>query len=124
MITFILSVIVIFIVDSLLVSIAFYSLKYRFLWKLSPRFCFLILIVVFAFQENYIVPMVYLLDATITIRNEAVASFFDIKPDYHLITLFDIGFLDFIIWCVQAFFAGIIGERLFNNDNRKADIIG
>ena len=119
MVIFIFSLILIFAVDILLVGISFYALRKRFNWNLAPKMCFVILIVIFALLENYIVPMIFVLDATITIRNAEITKLFDISPNYPLINLFSLGFFDFIIWSVQEFVAGIIGERLFHKDAKE-----
>lgn len=113
MIIFILNLILIYIVDTVLVGLAFYSLRQRFNWKISPKLCFIVLIFIFAILDNYFVPMIYVLDATITIRNEEFAKVFNIAPDYPIMRLFDPGLFDFIIWSVQSFIAGLIGERIF-----------
>jgi hypothetical protein len=55
--------------------------------------------------------MLLVLDATITIRNEAIIKAFDISPTFPLVELLDMELFDFIVWCLQAFFAGLIGER-------------
>lgn len=57
--------------------------------------------------------MIYVLDATITIRNQEIATAFNVTPDYPITNLFDPGLFDFIIWSVQAFMAGIVGEKIF-----------
>ncbi len=56
--------------------------------------------------------MLLVLDATITIRNEAIVKAFNISPTFPLVELFDLDLFGFVIWCIQAFFAGLIGERL------------
>jgi hypothetical protein len=56
--------------------------------------------------------MLLVLDATITIRNEAIIKAFDITPTFPLVELFDLNLFDFVVWCLQAFLAGLIGERL------------
>ena len=112
MIILILNMILVFVVDTLLVGIAFISLREKFNWKLSSKTCFFVLILIFALYDSYMTPMFLLLDATITIRNEAIIKAFDISPTFPLVELFDLNLFDFVVWCLQAFFAGLIGERL------------
>ena len=112
MIILILNIILAFIVDTVLIGLSFFTLKEKFKWDLSPKKCFFILIIIFALYDSYITPMLLVLDATITIRNEAIISAFDISPTFPLVELFDFELFDFIAYCLQAFLAGLVGERL------------
>jgi hypothetical protein len=116
LIIFILTLILIYLVDTVLVGLAFYSLRQRFNWQISPKLCFVVLIFIFAILDNYFVPMIYILDASITIRNEEIAKVFNITPNYPVMSLFDPGLFDFVIWSVQSFVAGIIGEIFMRKD--------
>jgi len=87
-------------------------LRERFNWNLSAKQCFFILLIIFALYENYITPMLLVIDATVTIRNEAIINALDISPTFPLVELFNLNYFGFIVWCIQAFFAGFIGERL------------
>ena len=106
------SIVLIDIIDIIMIGITFSSLDRRFEWNLSPKISFVILLLVFAVYENHLVPIFYMLDATITVRNEQIARFFNLKPNMPLLTFFEIGFFDFLMWCIQAFFAGLIGEKI------------
>lgn len=114
---FVLSLILIYIVDTVLVGLSFYSLRQRFNWKISPKLCFVILIFIFAILDNYFIPMIFILDATITIRNDVIAKAFGITPNFPIMNLFDPGLFDFIIWCGQSFVAAFIGEKTFTRKN-------
>ena len=113
MIIIILTIILLYAVDTLLISIAFFALKDKFKWNLSPKKCFFILIALFIFNDSFVIPMLLTLDAEIKIGNESIIKAFDLSPTVPLIEIFDIGILEFVLWCLQAFFAGLIGERLF-----------
>lgn len=113
MIIIVVSLISLYVVDTILVGLSFYSLRQRFNWRISPKLCFVVLIFIFAVLDYYFVPMIYVADATITIRNEEIAKVLDITPNYPIMRLFDPGLFDFIIWSVQSFVAGLIGERIF-----------
>ena len=110
----------IFLVDTVLVGLAFFALKNRFNWNLSPKLSFVILFVIFGLFENYLLPMCYVLDARLTIGNEQVAEFLDFPPDYPVMDLFGLGLFQFITWSLQAFFAGLIGEKLLKKKERSA----
>lgn len=114
MIAFIVSLILMSLIDTLLVAFTFSGLKYRYQWQISTRWHFFILVVVFAFLDNYMIPFVNTLDATVTVHNQAIASSFNISSDTPLMSLFSPGFFDVIIWLVQALVAGVVGERIYD----------
>ncbi len=119
MIILILNLLLVFVVDTLLIGIAFISLRERFSWNLSAKKSFFILLIIFALYESFITPMLLVLDATVTIRNEAIVNALDIAPTFPLVELFDLDLFGFIVWCIQAFFAGLIGERLIAKKNER-----
>ncbi len=113
-IAFILSIIAAYAIDVFLVGIVFHFLKNKFLWKLTPKQDFLILFVIFLLLENYLWPAFYILDITYTVHNEAVANFFEFRPDEPLSGLFGFGMFEFITWLVHAFIANFIGFKIVN----------
>ncbi len=114
MIIFILSIILLYVTDILLIGIAFAALKDKYNWNLSPKKYFFLLFAIFALYDSLIIPMFLVLDATLTVRNEAIVQAFDLDPNFPLVELFDLGMYEFITWLIQAFLAGLIGDKLLN----------
>ncbi len=119
MIIFILTIILSYIVDILLIGIAFASLKEKRNWNLSPKNYFFLLFVIFALYDSYIIPMFWVLDATVTVRNEAITQAFEIDSNFPLVELFDLGMFEFVTWLIQAFLAGLIGDKLINKKTKE-----
>ena len=113
MIIFILSLIFAYIIDALFVGIAYHSLAAHFRWKISGQKNFLILFLIFAFLDIYPLPMLYTIDATITVRNPEIAQGFDLRPDQPIIELFGFGLFEFLTYSIQALFATYIGNKIF-----------
>jgi hypothetical protein len=101
-----------YIIDTLLVGLAFSSIKIRFGWDLTPIESFIILFILFALIENYTLPLVSMLNATITVGNEQIANFLELPKDYPLVNFFELGFFEFFTWCLQAFLAGLFGDNI------------
>ena len=112
MLIFILTVILMYAIDTFLVGISFYSLRNRFQWQISYRKSLLILFVIFAFLEYYILPIVLVLDITYTVGNAGIAEVFNLKPNERLIDLFGFGLFEIIVWAVQSLLAAVIGEMI------------
>jgi hypothetical protein len=112
LVTIISNIILIYLIDTFLVGIAFYSLKDRFQWHISTRMSLLILFVIFASLENSILPMLFALDITYTVGNADVAKLFDLKPNEPLINLFGFGLFEIITWAFQSLLAAFIGEKI------------
>lgn len=77
-----------------------------------PKQGFFILFIIFLLFNNYLWPAFFLLDVTYTVHNESVASFFELKPSEPFVELFNFGMLEFIICCLQALVANIVGSKL------------
>ena len=112
MVILILSIILIFLIDTFLVGISFYSLKERFQWNISNRMCLFILFLIFAFLENYILPMIITLDITYTVGNANIAKFLELQQNEPFADLFGFGLFEFVIWAVQSLLASFVGEKL------------
>lgn len=108
------SFILAYIIDTILAGVVFHFFKAKFGWKLSLKQDFLILFIVFLFLDNYLWPGFFILDVTYTVHNEAVASFFELRENEPLAELFGFGMFEFIIWCLQALVANIIGSKMIN----------
>lgn len=119
MVFFILSVLFIYAVDIFMVGMTFQAIANKYQWNISPKKSFIILFFVFAFYENCLWPIVYSIDATITIRNEAIASLFEIPPDYPFINFFGLGLYEFFTWAIQAALAGLIGAIMLKPNETK-----
>ena len=114
MIVFILTIAIIYLIDTILVGTAFYALKVRFKWAISPKLCFAILVILFALLQNAMLPMMYVLDVTFSIGNEEIAKAIEVMPDEPVINLFEFGLFELIMWGIQALMAGYIGNKLFS----------
>jgi len=108
------SIFLIYLIDTFLIGVTYQSLKIRYGWKISPKKSFIILFFAFAILENYLLPLLFALDLRITIGNERIAKLIDAHGSIHSLELFDPGIFEFIVWCSQAFFAGIIGPKLLD----------
>ncbi len=120
MLIFILTIILMYAIDTFLVGISFYSLKNRFRWQISTRMSLLILFLIFAFLESYILPMVLILDITYTVGNTGVAEVFNLKPNEPLIDLFGFGLFEIIIWVFQSLLAAFVGEKIVKKESTKS----
>ena len=109
---FISTIILIYLIDTFLVGVSFFSLKERFHWTISKRTSFLVLFVIFGLLENYILPMVFVLDLTFTVGNADIAGSLSLKPNEPFAGLFGFGFFEIVVWIVQALLASLIGEML------------
>jgi hypothetical protein len=114
------NIILIYLIDTFLVGITFYSLKDRFQWHISTRMSLLILFIIFAFIENSILPMLFFLDITYTVGNADVAKLFDLKPNEPLIDLFGFGLFEIITWAFQSLLAAFIGEKIIMKKSTQA----
>jgi hypothetical protein len=112
MLIFIISFVLAYFIDALIVGIAFQSLKRHFQWKISPSQSFLLLFIVFAFFELYQWPMFNSLDITFTVHNQEMARAFGFKPGMPLSDLFQLGVFEIFMWSVQALLASFLGERI------------
>ncbi|MFH2011170.1 MAG: hypothetical protein ABIJ37_00465 [Pseudomonadota bacterium] len=112
MIALITTMILMFLIDTFLVGVSFFALKERFQWPISKRISLLLLIVIFALLENYILPMVLVLDITFTVGNADIARLLDLKADEPFAGLFGLGFFKIIRWTAKALLASWVGERL------------
>lgn len=115
---FLFSIALAYAIDVVLVGITFSCLKNRFQWNISPRMTFLVLFVIFAFLDNYLWPIAFILDVTYTVRNETIAKAFDFVPNEPLVNLFGFGFFELLTLGIQALLAGYIGDRLVGKRGR------
>ena len=107
-----LSVILIYAIDTFLVGISFYALKNRFHWRISTQMNLVILFLIFALLENYILPLLIVLDVSYTVGNPEIVEFFDLKPNEPALELFGFGIFAIITWLIQSVLAAVIGEKI------------
>ena len=106
------TVILIYLIDTFLIGISFFSLKDRFQWHISKRMSLIILFIIFAFLGSYMLPMVIVLDITYTVGNADIAKYFDLKPNEHFSQLFGFGLFEIIVWAIQSLLAAVVGEMI------------
>jgi hypothetical protein len=106
------TIILIYLIDAFLVGVSFFSLRDRFQWRIFKRMSLIILFIAFAFLENYILPVVIVLDLTYTVGNTDIAKVFDLKPNEHFAKLFGFSLFEIIVWAVQSLLAAVIGEMI------------
>jgi len=106
------NIILLYLIDTFLVGITFYSLKNRFQWHISYRTSLLILFIIFALIEYSLLPMLFFLDLTFTVGNADIAKFFHLKPNEPAMNLFGFGFFEIMIWAGQSLLASFIGEEI------------
>ena len=116
---FILSILLVYAVDIFLVGVTFQAISNKYQWNISPKKSFIILFFIFAVLENYLWPLVYSLDLTITVRNESIASLLEIPADYPFINFFELGLFEFFTWAIQAALAGLIGTKILKTNEIK-----
>ena len=110
---FIFSLILDYSITAVLVGIAYYSIYTHFHWEFSGQKNFLILFLIFAFLDNFLLPMFFVLDATITVKNSDIAKMLNLQPDEPIEELIGFGWFEFIIYSLQTLLATIIGYKIF-----------
>ena len=79
-----------------------------------------ILFLIFAFLENYILPLLIVLDVTFTVGNPEIVKLFDLKPNTSALELFGFGFYEIITWLIQSALAAFIGEKIIMKKPKNA----
>jgi len=95
-----------------LVGIAYFALLGHRIENPYGKGNFFILFGVFAFLGIYEIPAILSLDAIITVRNKEIAEFFGLEKNAHLMELYSIDWLDFVVWSFQAAAGVLVGGRL------------
>jgi hypothetical protein len=115
MIIFIVTGIIDYILMAIIVGIAFYAL-FGHQMKMPPfsqKKYLLAFFCIFAVLDTYWIPAILSLDATATIGNKQLAEFLDLKGEFNVSKILEIGWVDFIIWIIQAVIAHFIGSRVY-----------
>ncbi len=102
----------IYVIDTIVVGLAFYALKIRFNWKITAKQSFAALFMCYAIFDNYLWPLMSATDLQIIIGNDQIAEFLDMEGPIPLLELFSPGITEFITYCIQAFIGGIVGSKI------------
>jgi hypothetical protein len=113
-----------YLIDALLVGIALGMFSIRFEWNLSSRKIPLILFLVFGFLDLYALPALVALDATITVRNTAVAELMNLYPNYPFVELLGFGWYEIIIWLGQVLVALLVMNKIAQKVKREEGTSG
>ena len=79
-----------------------------------------ILFLIFAILENYILPLLIVLDVSLTVGNPEIVELFDLKPNIPALELFSFGLYEILIWLIQSLLAAFIGEKIIMKKARSA----
>ena len=105
-------------ISAALVGVSYFSITTHFQLSFSGQKNFLILFLIFAFLDNFLWPMFFVLDATITVRNPDIVKMFNLQPDEPIEGLIGFGWFEFIIYSVQTLLATYIGYKIFFKKSR------
>lgn len=119
MVIFILSFILDYSIAAVLVGVTYYSITTRFQWKFSGQKNFLLLLLIFAILDNFLWPMFFVLDATITVRNPDIVKTFNLQPDQPIESLIGFGWFEFIIYSLQTLLANYVGYKIFVSKSKR-----
>lgn len=78
------------------------------------------LFLIFAFLENYILPLLIVLDVSFTVGNPEIAELFDLKPNEPVLKLFGFGLYEMITWLIQSALAALIGDKIIMKKPKNA----
>jgi hypothetical protein len=71
-----------------------------------------ILFLIFAILDNYILPLLIVFDVSFTVGNPEIVELFDLEPNMPALELFGLGLYEIIVWLIQSLLAAFIGERI------------
>jgi uncharacterized membrane protein len=110
MLLLVLTMIFDYVVQTVLVGIAFgvFLLSARWRFRRWPET--FSLMAVFAILASYYLPAVFLMDTHVTIGNPEVARFLGGHHSFQFGDLFGIGFGDIAIWFIEAIIARAVGH--------------
>jgi hypothetical protein len=116
---FIVSIVLMLLIDSFLVGTTFYALKNRFQWNISFFTGFIILYLSFVFIDNYLWPMIKVLDITYSVGNQEIVKAFNLSSRESAVDLFGFGLFEFVTWAIEALLASYFGEKIFSRKTGK-----
>ena len=111
MIKFIVYLLLVYLIDIILVGVLFAAIKKAFKIKLTPVLSLLMLMIEFAAFDNYMNPLVNLLDVTFTIHNQEITNFFNLKANEPISNFLAIDYFDFIVWFSESLIALFIIDK-------------
>jgi len=79
-----------------------------------------VLFLIFAILENYILPLLIVLNVSFTVGNPVIVEFFDLKPNTPALEFFGFGLYEIITWLIQSALAALIGEKIIMKKPKSA----
>ncbi|MFQ5803737.1 MAG: hypothetical protein ACE5JQ_12645 [Candidatus Methylomirabilales bacterium] len=99
-----------YLIDAVLVGIAWFAVCRRFGRSPAPLTTVWALLAIFAALDLYWWPAILALDMTFTIGNESIARFLEFPPNSPADALLDVDFFDLFLWFIQVGIALWIGR--------------
>ncbi len=118
-ILFIVFMIWIFVIDSIIIGLVYGVFRLYYKKDINSKLECLLLIIIFALNGLYILPISLYFDFSFTIGNEAIANIFNLKPNMRLHEFLSFGVFDIIIYGIQAIIAQWLAYKFVVNKFRK-----
>ena len=99
MVIFIATMVLMLLINSFLVGITFYALKNRFQWNISFLTGFIIIYLSLVFLDNFLWPMVKVLDITYSVGNQEIVNAFGLSNRESAVDLFGFGLFYIVLAC-------------------------
>lgn len=112
---FIVFMIWIFLIDSIIIGLIYGIFRLYYKKDINSKLECLLLIIIFAFNGLYSLPISLYFDFSFTIGNEAVADFFNLKPNMRLHEFLSVGVFDIIMYGIQAIIAQWVAYKFVVN---------
>ena len=106
-----LSLLLLFLFDSVLIGIAFFTL-FKDRVTHSPIRSLVTLVIIFFLQDLFIQLSTHFLDVTVLIRNEALLNFFDMTEPVEIMGNIEYGIYDPILFLIQSLVAYFLCKRI------------
>lgn len=118
-ILFIFFIIWIFLIDSIIIGLVYGVFRLYYKKDINSKLECLLLIIIFALNGLYILPISLYFDFSFNIGNEAIANIFNLKPNMRLHEFLSFGVFDIIIYGIQAIIAQWLAYKFVVNKFRK-----
>ncbi len=112
MLIVLLTLILSLILNTLTAALCFYALKTIFNWNISNTVTFLVLLIFLVLLDNYYVPALFSLNATITIGNEEISKLYELGPNAPLGPLCRPYWYHIPLYLVEGFVALFIIKKM------------
>jgi hypothetical protein len=109
-----------YLIMSVLVGISFFSLFGHRIKSPFSRKVLIAMLVIFAVLDIYYLPALFSLQITMTVGNQEVANFFELKENMDVGDFFEPGWFDFIVWMLQSLLAYVVGTKVYQWSIAKA----